>query len=130
MNTTMNLFRLSGITLLSVLVLGSGLEAQKWKRAKYALTKGDVKVARNVAARTTAHAVKRFNLRGLVSAQKINSTKGHMYDFLKWKLGSPSAVAAQWVTANYRHFEKAYSDEAAGIMLGKKRADLLHDLRA
>ncbi|MFZ5827913.1 MAG: hypothetical protein ACOY94_26715 [Bacillota bacterium] len=82
------------------------------------LTKGDVKVTREIARKVTTRALDRWNLRDLVTEGDIARTHGEMYNFLKWKLGSPSAVCAQYVTGGYRHFELTYADEAAAILLG------------
>jgi hypothetical protein len=41
-----------------------------------------------------------------------------VYEFLKWKLGSPAAIAAQFMAAGYQHFDRSYIDEAAAALLG------------
>lgn len=79
---------------------------------------GDTNVTKKVAKRTVKHATERFNIDKMVNDEDEKRAEKEMYDFLKWKLGSPSAVCAQWATAGYKHFEKAYSDEAAAALLG------------
>jgi hypothetical protein len=87
-------------------------------RVEDSIKKGDSEIAKKVARHTVKYAIQRWNLDGLVSDNEIDNAKDRMYSFLKWKLGSPSAVCGQWVSSGYGHFDKAYSDEAAGLVLG------------
>lgn len=52
------------------------------------------------------------------SQDDIERAQKDLYEFLKWKLGNPAAIAAQFITAGYQHFDRAYSDEAAAALLG------------
>src|ERR1043166_8070870 len=73
---------------------------------------GDSRMTLSVAGHTTKYAMERFNLDGLVTQAEIDrffhlkngKGGGQMYNFLKWKLASPSAVSGQFVTAGYQHF--------------------------
>ncbi len=79
---------------------------------------GDARMTKSVAGHVTKYAMQRFNLQGLVTQADINRAQEATYEFLKWKLGNASAVAGQFVTAGYEHFDKAYVDEAAAALLG------------
>jgi hypothetical protein len=64
------------------------------------------------------HALKRFDIADLVDEKKTKKARKEVYEFLKWKLGSPTAICAQYITAGQKHFNKGYSDEAAAALLG------------
>jgi hypothetical protein len=64
------------------------------------------------------HAIKKYEIADLVDEQTTKRAKKEVYGFLKWKLGSPTAICAQYVTAGQKHFNKAYGDEAAAALLG------------
>lgn len=78
---------------------------------------GDSKMSMRVAHATVEEAIERFQL-GTLSKEQTARADAEMYKFLKWKLGSPTAIAAQYVSSGYGHFRKGYSDEAAGVLLG------------
>lgn len=81
--------------------------------------KGDTKVVRKIVSNTIKHAKERFKLTGgLVNDTDTKRAQKEMYDFLNWKIGSPSAVCGQYITAGQKHFNKGYSDEAAAALLG------------
>ncbi len=98
----------------------------KQHRIESVAKRKDTRMTLSVAGHVVKYAIQRFNLAGLVSQGDIDRVisikgetgSGEMYNFLKWKLGGPGAVAGQFVTAGYEHFDKAYSDEAAGMLLG------------
>ncbi len=98
----------------------------KRHRAESVAKRGDARMTLSVAGHTTTYAQQRFNLQGLITQADIDRViwikgdkgGGEMYNFLKWKLGGPAAVAAQFIGAGYEHFDRAYSDEAAAILLG------------
>lgn len=73
---------------------------------------------KRIAKHTAGYAKKRFALDGLVTNDERTRANKQMNHFLRWKLGGAAAVCGQYVTANYDHFERAYSDEAAAMMLG------------
>ena len=87
-------------------------------RVEDSIKKGDAEIAKKVAKHCVKYAIQRFGLEGLVSDAEIDHAKDRMYSFLKWKLGSPSAVCGQWVSSGYGHFDRAYSDEAGALALG------------
>jgi hypothetical protein len=95
-----------------------GNPAKAAERSVGAALEGDTKTLTRIVDHTVAHAIERYNLKGLVAKSDIDRAHTEMYDFLKWKLGSPSAVAAQYATAGYEHFDRAYSDEAGAALLG------------
>jgi len=81
----------------------------------------------SAAGHTVKYSVERFRIADLIDTNGWESCKkgrncpayfDEMYRFLVWKLGTPALGAAQWLSAGYEHFDKAYSDEAAGILLG------------
>lgn len=79
---------------------------------------GDAKMTKRVAGHVTKEAILRYQLEGAVSDADKERAKDEMYTFLKWKLGGPAAIAAQYISSGYEHFEKAYTDEAAAMLLG------------
>lgn len=87
-------------------------------RRESLLKRGDSRMTFSAAGHATKFAVERFRLQDLVTEADIERVSKQMYDFLVWKLGSPTAAASQWLTAGYQHFDKGYSDEAAGMLLG------------
>lgn len=119
-------------TLLATLVLGLAAPAAfagdlpnckqnhpgRQNRVEDSIKKGDSEIARKVAKHCVKYSIQRYGLDGLVSEAEIDNAKSRMYSFLKWKLGSPSAVSGQWISSGYGHFDKAYSDEAGALVLG------------
>jgi len=87
-------------------------------RALKCATKGDSKVSTGIAKGVVKHALKRFDIADLVDEKKTKKARKEVYEFLKWKLGSPTAICAQYITAGQKHFNKGYSDEAAAALLG------------
>jgi hypothetical protein len=87
-------------------------------RAMALAKNGDSKSLKKVAKHTVKYALKRYAIEDLVSETDIERAEKQLYRLLDWKLGSVSAAAAQWVSAGYQHFDKAYVDEAAGLLLG------------
>jgi hypothetical protein len=90
----------------------------KESRALKCATKGDSKVGKGIAKGVVKHAVERFAIADLVDEEKSKKANKEVYEFLKWKLGSPTAICAQYVTAGQKHFNNGYSDEAAAALLG------------
>ena len=76
------------------------------------------RTVQSVAGHTTNHAIERFRLKGLVSQADIDRAQREMARFLKWKLMGAPAVCGTYVGHGYGHFERAYGDEAAALMLG------------
>jgi hypothetical protein len=80
---------------------------------------GDAHMAMSAAGHATLYAIQRFHMENLnFSQDDIKRAQKDLYEFLKWKLGNPAAIAAQFITAGYQHFDRAYSDEAAAALLG------------
>src|SRR6267143_6035201 len=92
--------------------------AKALERSVQAYTEGDSKISMDVVHRTTSYAIDRYKLKDLVKDADIKHAHKELYEFLKWKLGSPTAIAAQYAGAGYSHFQKAYSDEAAAALMG------------
>lgn len=80
--------------------------------------KGDTKVVREISQRTVKYAKNKWKIGDLVTDQDSKRAESEMYEFFKWKLGNPTTVCGQYVTAGYDHFNKAYGDEAAAALLG------------
>jgi len=80
--------------------------------------KGDTKVERKIVSGTIKHAKEKYKIASLVDANDEKRSEKEMYDFLNWKLGSPSAVCGQYITGGQKHFNKGYTDEAAASLLG------------
>ncbi len=92
--------------------------AGELERAAKCSTKGDTKVSKSIAQRVVKYAIKKYEIADLVDDAGVKNARKQVYAFLKWKLGNPSAVCAQYITAGQKHFNKAYSDEAAAALLG------------
>ena len=92
--------------------------AGKVERAAKCATKGDAKVSKSIAKKLVKHAIKKYAIEDLVDEQTTKRAKKEVYGFLKWKLGNPTAICAQYVTAGQKHYNKAYGDEAAAALLG------------
>lgn len=88
------------------------------QRAAKCATKGDAKVSKSIAKKVVTHAIKKYDIADLVDETGIKKARKEMYAFLKWKLGNPSAICGQYVTAGQKHFNKGYRDEAAAALLG------------
>jgi hypothetical protein len=88
------------------------------ERTLDATVEGDTKTLHKIVEHTTAYAVEHYKMTDLVTKKDVERANDEMYAFLKWKMGSPTAAAAQYTTAGYSHFEKAYGDEAAAALLG------------
>lgn len=81
--------------------------------------KGDTKVVRKIAKETVDHGKDRFKISSnLFDAADVKRAEKEMYDFLSWKIGSPSAVCAQYISGGQKHFDKGYSDEGAAALMG------------
>jgi hypothetical protein len=73
----------------------------------------------SAAGHATLYAIERFGMGSLnFSQDDIRRAQPEVYEFLKWKLGSPAAIAAQFIAAGYQHFDRSYSDKAAAALLG------------
>ncbi len=82
--------------------------------------KGDTKQVKQIIRRTIKHAKEKYKLTDglLEDLEDTKRAEKEMYDFLNWRMGSPSAVCGQYTTAGQKHFDKGYSDEAAAALLG------------
>lgn len=88
------------------------------ERAVDAAVEGDTKTLHRIVDHTTSYAIGHYGITDLVGKADVERAHDELYAFLKWKMGSPSAAAAQYTSAGYSHFEKAYGDEAAAALLG------------
>ena len=109
---------LLAIGLLLPVVCGTAHAKGGAQRAAKCATKGDAKVSKGIAKKMVAHAIMKYSIADLVDEQAIKNARTEVYEFLKWKLGNPSAICGQYVTAGQKHFNKAYGDEAAAALLG------------
>jgi len=93
-------------------------------RLESVVKQGDSRMTRSVAGHITLYAIERYSLKPLVN----DSTYGHaaalVTSYLKVQYGNPAAVAAQFVSAGYQHFDRSHVDEAAAALLG---FDLPHE---
>ena len=132
MHTSLMKYRLLQTWAVALLVLafGTTASAQKWKdkvkvkdpvksakRAVESVTEGDAKKSKEIASHTVGYAIDHYDMKDLISKADIDRARGDLYDFLKWEVGSPSAIAAQYTTTGYSHFERRFGDEAAASLL-------------
>jgi hypothetical protein len=109
---------------LAALAIGLGLGSQavnassQAERAAEVLQTGDSKMAYKIAKKTVEYAVTHWKIADFVTDTDRDRATKEVYDFLKWKLGNPSAICAQYVTGDYKHFQNGYGDEAAASLLG------------
>jgi len=87
------------------------------ERTKDVFSKGDSHMSKSVADHVVTYAIQRFQLAAVVKPQDIERARGELYEHLKWKLGNPPAIAAQFVTAGYQHFDNAFVYEAAAALV-------------
>jgi hypothetical protein len=87
-------------------------------RAESLIKNGDASMARSAGGHAVLYAIERYGLKGYVTDADKNEAIGKMYDFLKWKMYSPANVAATWLADGYEHFDRAYVDEGAAMLLG------------
>lgn len=122
-------------TLLGALALAAPARGQEYpacdqdhpngaRRAESLFKRGDVYMVRRLSGHTVLYATRRYGLQEHFDDEAIQVAAGKLYDFLKWKLGSPSLVALQWLSDGYQHFDKTYVDEAAAILLGVIEVDV------
>jgi hypothetical protein len=88
------------------------------ERTRDAFTKGDSKMAKSVSAHVVKYAMQRFHLESVETPADISRAEEEVYSFLKWKLGNPTTITAQFVTAGYQHFDNAFPYEAAAALVG------------
>lgn len=96
--------------------------AKDAERAAECAKKGDTEKVKEIVSNTIKYAkndkYKQDGLAKLVDDQDTRYAEKELRDFLTWKIGSYSAVCAQYATAGQKHFNKGYSDEAAAALLG------------
>jgi hypothetical protein len=88
------------------------------ERSRDVVMKGDSHMSKAVSTHVVKYAIQRFRLDSYVTPADIARAENEMYSFLKWKLGNPTAIAGQFVTAGYQHFDRAFSYEAAVALVG------------
>lgn len=113
----------AGVVLLAALVSvapaavhGHGDHPQAAKRTAQCSKAGEQ--TGRIARHTAGYALQRYELDRLVADHDKDRAGKQMNHFLRWKLGGAVAVCGQYITAGFGHFERAYSDEAAAMMLG------------
>lgn len=87
-------------------------------RVEDALKKGDSEISKKVSKHVVKYSVDRFSLDGLYDDDQLSKASKATYEMLKWKVGNPAAICAQWVSSGYSHFDKAYSDEGGAALMG------------
>jgi hypothetical protein len=86
-------------------------------RTRDVFSKGDSHMSKSVADHVVNYAIQRFQLAAFVKPTDIERARGELYEHLKWKLGNPPAIAAQFLTAGYQHFDNAFVYEAAAALV-------------
>lgn len=86
-------------------------------RAESLAKRGDSRMGLSAARHSVRYAMHRYGIRDIVTEADIERADKDMYEFLKWKSGSASLLAAQWLTAGYQHYD-SHADEAAASLLG------------
>jgi hypothetical protein len=116
--------------ILSSLVMGLTLtaaqtvHASKADRAKQCLTKGDADTSRRISHNVVKASIEKWKIADLVKDEAvIKNAEKELYGLLKYTMGGPAAICAQYVTADTAHFIKGYSDEAAAALLGMELPD-------
>ncbi len=71
-----------------------------------------------IGRHAAGYALGRFGLQGIVNEDDKRRAGRHMSNYLRWKLGGKVAVCGQYVSTGYGHFERAYGDEAAAMLVG------------
>ncbi len=78
---------------------------------------GDTRVLESVAGHAVIYAKQRYAISDIVTDADYQRASKEMYDYLSWKYGNPSLVAAQWISAGYQHFDN-FAAEAAAALVG------------
>jgi hypothetical protein len=86
-------------------------------RAESLAKRGDSRMGFSAAGHSVRYAIHRYGISDIVKEADIARADKDMYEFLKWKTGSASLLAAQWLTAGYQHYD-SHADEAAASLLG------------
>jgi hypothetical protein len=87
------------------------------RRLESLAKQGDSRMGWSAAGHAVYYGIERYGLQDLVSDTSFARAHKDMYEFLKWKTGSASLLAAQWLSAGYQHYD-AYAGEAAVSLLG------------
>jgi hypothetical protein len=102
-------------------IVVSPVEAQnRAERTAQCLRDGDSETSSKLAKRVVAYAAERWELADWATQEDRDNARGELYDFLKHKLGGPSAICAQYISTGDGHFRRGYSDEAAAAIAGLK----------
>ncbi len=109
---------LCSLVLLLIPPLVDPTYAGRAERVKKCATKGDARVSKSISTKVVMHAIEKYQIEDLVDKEDIKAARKEVYEFLKWKLGNPSAICAEYIGSGLRHFKRAYSDEAAAALLG------------
>jgi hypothetical protein len=96
-------------------------EAQsRAQRTAECLKDGDSETSSKLAKRVVTYAAANWELTEWATAEDRGQARSELYDFLKHKLGGPSAICAQYISTGDGHFKRGYGDEAAAAIVGLK----------
>jgi hypothetical protein len=123
MSTVARAVILSSLVIGLTLTAAETVHATKADRTKQCVTKGDAATSVRISHNVVKAAIEKWKIADLANDQAIKNAEKELYGFLKWKLGSPAAICAQYVTADTQHFVKGYGDEAAAALLGMELPD-------
>jgi hypothetical protein len=105
----------------SLAIAASPTEAQnRAERTAECLKDGDSETSSKLAKRIVSYAADRWELAEWATPDDRSAARGELYDFLKHKLGGPSAICAQYISTGDGHFRRGYADEAAAALVGLK----------
>jgi hypothetical protein len=91
---------------------GAAYRVDKLRPGKW----GDTRVTESVAGHAVIYAKQRYAIADIVSDADYERASKEMYDYLSWRYGNPAAVAAQWISAGYQHFDSFAAEAAAALM--------------
>ncbi|MEO7138022.1 MAG: hypothetical protein ABI037_09925 [Gemmatimonadales bacterium] len=102
-------------------VMASPADAQnRAERSAECLKDGDSKTSSKLARRVVNYGAERWQLAEWATSEDRNQARSELYDFLKHKLGGPSAICAQYISTGDGHFRRGYADEAVAALVGLK----------
>ena len=104
--------------LMVVALPASAQNKNRLERTQQCLQEGDSEMTSRIAKWVVSHGVEKQNLTAWTTDEHRARARSEVYEFLKWKLGGPSAVCAQYISTGEGHFERAYGDEGAAALAG------------
>jgi hypothetical protein len=113
------LFFLFAVFFLATMVIPDTVRAAGARTpAEICESAGDSEVSMKISDKVVANAIKKWEIADLVDEEKIQKASKDLYEFLKWKLGSPLLICTQYYTDGQKYFDKKYNDEAVAALLG------------